>query len=388
MEKSGSRKSSKKDSKKDSKKKKERNDSVGQYATAEAGETASEKFQIIWSYAEVEGASTSIKKSTAPKNSHFSTKIVAGTWRFDVWSTSKHLGSKGVLGLASQKIQIDALISVKDAAGSPIANATGALDETARQYSYRFEVGAQQAPAVVSMAFTSNSVLLGVEVSATLSKLERPLDDLADELNIFPEDMEVLMATFQKYGSGDGLLTFKEFEAAIAEVQNITYKSIFSPTYAKITWELVDSDGNGKIDATEFLVGVTVLASGTVEEKAKLSFKAFDKDGDGYLSRKELTHQLALACKVSDKIAAQGARESTLGSAIGLVAEGRRLGQSLAGPPALPKDELNRVFSICDSDNDGRISLEEWIDGAKQSSEIRRFFDPASRFQSTSRRSS
>jgi Ca2+-binding EF-hand superfamily protein len=45
---------------------------------------------------------------------------------------------------------------------------------------------------------------------------------------------------------------------------------------------------DGRIDLQEFVTGLSCLCKGTPEEKLALSFKAYDIDGNGYISKDEL----------------------------------------------------------------------------------------------------
>ncbi|KAH7823171.1 putative EF-hand domain containing protein [Monocercomonoides exilis] len=53
--------------------------------------------------------------------------------------------------------------------------------------------------------------------------------------------------------------------------------------------DFLDTDGNGVLDFDEFVV-MMAMAEGHCEEELKLkaAFKAFDKDGNGFISREEL----------------------------------------------------------------------------------------------------
>eukprot|EP01100_Stratorugosa_tubuloviscum_P013339 TRINITY_DN662_c0_g2_i1.p1 TRINITY_DN662_c0_g2~~TRINITY_DN662_c0_g2_i1.p1 ORF type:complete len:230 (-),score=95.05 TRINITY_DN662_c0_g2_i1:74-763(-) len=64
------------------------------------------------------------------------------------------------------------------------------------------------------------------------------------------------------------------------ELANDDLKSIY--------FNLFDSDHNGKIDIQELITGLAVLSTGDSELKARLTFKAFDINNDGYLTKDEI----------------------------------------------------------------------------------------------------
>jgi Ca2+-binding EF-hand superfamily protein len=49
-----------------------------------------------------------------------------------------------------------------------------------------------------------------------------------------------------------------------------------------------DQDGNGKIDFSELVCGLSVLCKGTQDEKIRYAFRGYDLDGDGYITKDEL----------------------------------------------------------------------------------------------------
>lgn len=96
---------------------------------------------------------------------------------------------------------------------------------------------------------------------------------------------------------------------------------------------LFDEDGDGTIDFREFICGLSVFCEkGTIDEKLKFSFRIYDFDGDGCISKEEL-HKLLKASLV----------ENSLG---------------------IPEEQLSSLvdatFAEADTDGDGRISFEEY----------------------------
>lgn len=61
-----------------------------------------------------------------------------------------------------------------------------------------------------------------------------------------------------------------------------------------------DIDGSGSVDKGELLAGCQALCSGDETEKLKLTFKCFDSDGDGHLSKPEV--QLLLRGSIASAV--------------------------------------------------------------------------------------
>ncbi|KAM3144380.1 hypothetical protein pb186bvf_003544 [Paramecium bursaria] len=67
-------------------------------------------------------------------------------------------------------------------------------------------------------------------------------------------------------------------EQALSEVQRIM--------------ELVDMDGSGTIDYSEFIIATMDRKKAVQKEKLKEAFQVFDKDGNGFISEAEIKEVL------------------------------------------------------------------------------------------------
>ena len=128
-------------------------------------------------------------------------------------------------------------------------------------------------------------------------------------VNAFPRTLDVLKTarfwTSRKQMSIAGLTRFDEKELSDLE-QN--YHSLLSDSSGRIVsksrlkkvftgtedamferiFAAFDADGNGVVDAQEFLVGMSMCCRGSIAEKIKFAFKVFDKDRSGKLDESEL----------------------------------------------------------------------------------------------------
>ncbi len=57
-------------------------------------------------------------------------------------------------------------------------------------------------------------------------------------------------------------------------------------------FDLFDTSGNNKISVNEMLAGLSVMCKGSLDDKVALTFKAFDLDGDGYITANEIKQKL------------------------------------------------------------------------------------------------
>ncbi|CAD8170533.1 unnamed protein product [Paramecium octaurelia] len=106
---------------------------------------------------------------------------------------------------------------------------------------------------------------------------------------ISKEEKNQLMQAFKEMDqNGDGILTKEEIletykkymddETACQEVQKIM--------------DLVDMDGSGTIDYTEFIIASMDRKKAVQKEKLKEAFQIFDKDGNGFISEQEIKEVL------------------------------------------------------------------------------------------------
>lgn len=102
--------------------------------------------------------------------------------------------------------------------------------------------------------------------------------------------------------------------------------------FLKRLYAAFDVDNNKTIDFEEFVDGLSIFMKGTPEEKLALSFKLYDVNHDGYLTRPELE-------RVMLQLSRTFSEEDQAGEIKAMIA---------------------RMFDDLDVDNDGRLSFEEY----------------------------
>ncbi|XP_029551112.1 guanylyl cyclase inhibitory protein [Salmo trutta] len=113
-----------------------------------------------------------------------------------------------------------------------------------------------------------------------------------------------------------------------------------SAEYAEQIFRTLDNNGDGVVDFREYVKAISMLIEGTPVEKLRWSFKLYDKDKDGAISRREMLEIMQAVYKMS-------------------------VAASLTKPNPLTAEECtNRIFARLDKDNNAIISLKEFIDGA------------------------
>eukprot|EP00005_Dracoamoeba_jomungandri_P007923 CAMPEP_0174266214 /NCGR_PEP_ID=MMETSP0439-20130205/29409_1 /TAXON_ID=0 /ORGANISM="Stereomyxa ramosa, Strain Chinc5" /LENGTH=191 /DNA_ID=CAMNT_0015353049 /DNA_START=27 /DNA_END=599 /DNA_ORIENTATION=+ len=182
--------------------------------------------------------------------------------------------------------------------------------------------------------------------------------ELAQELKIPLVQVKILMDIFKRHLANGAELSKQAFVDAFAEVQEQSYNPVFSPDTALAIFNVLDVDHSNSVSDKEFVCGIIVLSEGSLEEKAELAFTAFDKDGDGYLSKKELVSQIKVAYDISLRL-------SKLAYSNGWGAIGKIYGSLTHESFSNFKErELNKIFEA-DTDGDSKISLDEWVTAAR-----------------------
>lgn len=64
----------------------------------------------------------------------------------------------------------------------------------------------------------------------------------------------------------------------------------------------VDSDGSGEIDYSEWIVAATDRKKLLTDEKLKVAFSLFDKDGGGSISSNEVKETLGVGKNIDEKL--------------------------------------------------------------------------------------
>lgn len=135
-----------------------------------------------------------------------------------------------------------------------------------------------------------------------------------------PEDILKFTETFESLKGEDGFITIQQLKDVITQGDN---SSPEAQEKLKNYFDLLDLNGDGKIDYNEFLkVGLEQIVYFNSEILSQI-FNMIDTDGNGYLTRDEMNEAVAIG-KVSENLA-------------------------------------NQIFSCYDTNKDGKLSYEEFM---------------------------
>ncbi|XP_066477141.1 guanylyl cyclase-activating protein 3 [Tiliqua scincoides] len=106
-------------------------------------------------------------------------------------------------------------------------------------------------------------------------------------------------------------------------------------SYVEKVFHIFDMNEDGFIDFLEFIAAINLVIRGKIDQKLKWYFKLYDADGNGTIDKKEL---------VSIFTAVQAINGNSEMS---------------------PEDYTSMVFQKIDVNNDGELTLEEFINGVE-----------------------
>jgi len=146
-------------------------------------------------------------------------------------------------------------------------------------------------------------------------------------------------------------------------IKAATHKSaLTSPQAVHHLFTVLDTDGSGTISLYELISGLTILSTGTIEEKAALLFDAYDSDKNGELTPGELIRGLTTSLKAAAVICGQDAATLVrLQHGTTDEAEEAFRQHKLATATLDTAAMVNHIFEVCDANDDQRVTKQEWI---------------------------
>ncbi len=92
-------------------------------------------------------------------------------------------------------------------------------------------------------------------------------------------------------GAKDGVLDREAWKRVLVRLEEAgVKKNLASDPFADDLYSLVDANGDGFVDKSELLSGLSLTCKGSPQQKMDLMFQLWDANGDGRLDQGELTN--------------------------------------------------------------------------------------------------
>ncbi|XP_015795014.1 Kv channel-interacting protein 1 isoform X2 [Tetranychus urticae] len=192
------------------------------------------------------------------------------------------------------------------------------------------------------------------ESLGSCDSIERDFDDFdGQQVHIKPEPIEVL-CQLTKFSKQELQVMYRGFkqDCPSGVVKEDMFKVIYAQffprgsdasQYAHYIFNSFDPEHTGSITFTDFVVGLSVLARGSVQDKLRWAFNLYDVNGDGVLTKDEFAQIISAVYDL-------------MGKSVEFVLDG--------------KEQTDRVFRKFDQKQKGVINLQEFIDSCLQDESI------------------
>ncbi|KAI3381783.1 hypothetical protein SNEBB_002036 [Seison nebaliae] len=169
---------------------------------------------------------------------------------------------------------------------------------------------------------------------------------LEDNTNFSRDQISEWHKGFMKDCSS-GKLSKKKF----VEVYKQFYPVGKADKFCEHVFRTFDTDSSGEIDFVEFLIAISITSHGEPRKKLNWAFNMYDIDGNGQIDKNEM---LKIILAIYD-----------------LVGEENRIADNA------PMARVDKIFEKMDTNHDGVLSKDEFIDGCLQDELLKRLLAPS-----------
>ncbi|XP_052707206.1 Kv channel-interacting protein 4-like isoform X2 [Crassostrea angulata] len=185
---------------------------------------------------------------------------------------------------------------------------------------------------------------------------DHDLEDLEMQVVRYkPEGLDVLCRK-SKFTRKELQIMYRGFkqECPTGIVNEETFKEIYaqffpqgdSSAYAHYVFNTFDHDRNGSLSFEEFVMGLSVLSRGTLQERLQWAFNLYDINGDGFITKDEMTDIVSAIYEMMGRFSEPMVDENTT------------------------KEHVERVFHKMDINRDGVITFDEFMETCRRDENI------------------
>ncbi|PKK31100.1 Kv channel interacting protein 4, transcript variant X3 [Columba livia] len=176
-------------------------------------------------------------------------------------------------------------------------------------------------------------------------------------LNCWKHRVNSQRRNFRSYTEGSRILWAVNFvDCPCGVVNEETFKEIYSQffpqgdstTYAHFLFNAFDTDHNGSVSFEDFVMGLSILLRGTVQEKLSWAFNLYDINKDGYITKEEMLDIMKAIYDMMGKCTYPVLKEDA------------------------PRQHVETFFQKMDKNKDGVVTIDEFIESCQKDENIMR----------------
>ncbi|XP_025093480.1 Kv channel-interacting protein 4-like isoform X6 [Pomacea canaliculata] len=167
------------------------------------------------------------------------------------------------------------------------------------------------------------------------------LDTLCRNTKFSRKELQIMYRGF-KQECPTGIVNEETFKDIYAQFFPQGGKCADASAYAHYVFNTFDHDHNGSISFEEFVMGLSVLSRGSLQERLQWAFSLYDINGDGIITKDEMLDIVTAIYEMMGRYTEPAIDENTA------------------------KEHVERVFQKMDLNRDGVISVEEFMDTCRR----------------------
>eukprot|EP01120_Amphizonella_sp_Union-15-10_P003039 TRINITY_DN13340_c0_g1_i1.p1 TRINITY_DN13340_c0_g1~~TRINITY_DN13340_c0_g1_i1.p1 ORF type:complete len:195 (-),score=49.02 TRINITY_DN13340_c0_g1_i1:98-682(-) len=179
---------------------------------------------------------------------------------------------------------------------------------------------------------------MGNSQSGRLTKDE--LEELHKRTHFEQKELKEMYKQFKKE-TPQGVINKKEFKEVMKAM------GVWDIFLQDLIFNVFDSNKDGSINFQEFVTALSIMKRGTSDEKLEFAFQMYDFDGTKCITKESMTTIMEAFYKLVGPL---------------VTYSGKKFEN--------PEDLVEEFFEEMDNNHDGKISLEEYKEGAMKNTDI------------------
>jgi len=166
------------------------------------------------------------------------------------------------------------------------------------------------------------------------------LDKLHSTTHFDHKELKAMFKQFKKE-TPNGVINKEEFKEVMKQM------GVLDGFLQDLIFNVFDNNKDGSINFQEFVTALSVMTRGDPNEKLEFAFSMYDLDGNGFIDKEEMTQIMESFYKlVGPLVTFSGKKYES------------------------PQQLVDEFFDTMDANGDGKISLEEYKEGALKNPDI------------------